>query len=140
MAGEPGLNMPRFYLKAVVVVGIIGFALSLRFPREVVLGVLTGGALSIINLREMHKGLRVVLRMERPSAGRLWFSAILRLIILATVIIVIAALKVVNLLGLLAGFAVVPPLLAIEGLIHARRMQASEESMSSACSQNPRQQ
>lgn len=131
--------MPRFYVKAAIVVCIMAIAASLRFPRDAVTGVLAGGALSIINLREMHKGLRVMLRMERPSARRLFFSGIFRLLILTSVIILIASMKLVNLLGLLIGFAVVPVLIAMEGLFYARRMQALEDREAPLCNQKPRQ-
>jgi len=132
MAGDSGLNMPRFYLRAAVVVMILAGLSSLSTPNDFVVGVLAGGALSIINLREMHKGLRFILKMERPSARRLLFSGILRLTILASVIIAIAAIGAVNLLGLLIGFAVVPLILAIEGLIYARSLQPTDEA---ACAQ-----
>lgn len=137
MGADASLDMNRFYLKAAFLVGALALAVSLRFPREVFVGVLAGGALSIINIREMHKGLRVVLRMEKPSALRLLFSGIFRLIILASVIILIAALKLVNLLGLLIGFAIVPIVLLLEGLLHARKLQAIEEREATACSTKP---
>lgn len=139
MAGEGGLNMPRFYLKAAVVVMILAGLSSLKTPHDFVAGVLAGGALSIINLREMHKGLRVILGMERPSARRLLFSGILRLIILASAIIVIAAMKLVNLLGLLIGFAVVPLVLLIEGLVFARKLQSVDTPEPPTCSHKSRQ-
>lgn len=125
---DRGLNMRRFYLVAAIVVVLIAAASAMRMPREFVLGVIAGGALSIANVRQMHKGLRVLLSMDRPSALRLWFSGILRLLILASVIIIIAVMRTVDLLGLLIGFGIVPLVLVAEGLRYARSLNDSEPS------------
>ena len=123
---DQGMNMRRFYLRAVGLVCIIAGFSSLRLDQNFVAGVMTGGALAIINVRQMHKGLLVLLSIERPNAMRLWFSGILRLGILCSVIVVIAYMRLVNMLGLLIGFALVPALLMIEGLLYARSLTGDE--------------
>lgn len=123
-----GLDLRRFYIRAAALVLILTGVSAIRYSSDMTLGVITGGVLAIINIRQMYKGLRVLLSMDSPSAARLWFSGILRLGILGGIIILLAYMRTVNLLGLLVGFSVVPLLLLVEGFIHVRASRDDEDN------------
>lgn len=127
MSGDPSLNIKRFMLKAAIAIAILAGVASLGAQKDVVLGIALGGALAIINIKEMHKGLKDILYVQTPSPRKLLFTAVVRLMILSTVIIIIGKLRIVNLLGLLVGFGVVPLLLLAEGLLYARNLQSAAE-------------
>lgn len=136
--GDPSMNIKRFMLKAAIAIAILAGALSFKMQKDFILGVIMGGALAMINLKEMHKGLKDILYVESPSPRKLLFTAVVRLMILATVITVIGMLKLVNLLGLLVGFGVVPLLLLGEGLLYARSLQSTAEVSPRACCRKDR--
>ncbi len=84
---------------------------SLRFlrpfgnPDYVTISIVLGAVLGIANLRAMIWSLESMLGTRQASA-KLVFLSLLRLFILFAIIIVLAALQLINFLGLLAGMTV----------------------------------
>ncbi len=118
---------------AVVIVPLVILSLlvdwnreNLRFlrpfgnPDYVTLSIILGAILGIANLKGMIWGIESLLGTQQASA-KLVFLSLLRLFILFAVIIVLAALQLINFLGLLAGMTVVFVFLIKEGLKMARK-------------------
>jgi len=99
---------------------------SLRFlrpfgnPAYVTISIILGAILGIANLKGMTWGIESMLG-TRQANTKLVFLSLLRLFILFAVIIVLAALQLINFLGLLAGMTVVFIFLIKEGLKMAQR-------------------
>ncbi len=99
---------------------------SLRFlrpfgnPDYVTISIILGAILGIANLKGMTWGIESMLGAQQANA-KLVFLSLLRLFILFAVIIVLAALQLINFLGLLAGMTVVFIFLIKEGLKMAQR-------------------
>ena len=99
---------------------------SLRFlrpfgnPAYVTISIILGAILGIANLKGMTWGIESMLGTHQANA-KLVFLSLLRLFILFAVIIVLAALQLINFLGLLAGMTVVFIFLIKEGLKMAQR-------------------
>jgi hypothetical protein len=81
--------------------------------------VLIGGLLGLANLKGLAWGLKDFATLHRPS-GKLIFWSMLRFFILASILIVLAILKLINFFGILIGFTVVFVLILKEGLRIAR--------------------
>jgi hypothetical protein len=84
-------------------------------PKKLPLSILIGGVLALLNLKGLARGLESLLGTYRPT-GKLVMLSMVRLFLLFAVIVVLAVYKLVNLLGLMAGFTVVFLLLIKEGL------------------------
>ena len=83
--------------------------------KKLPLSILIGGILGLANLKGLAWGLKDFATSYRPS-GKVIFLSIVRFFILALVLIVLALLKLINLLGILIGFTVVFLLIIKEGL------------------------
>jgi hypothetical protein len=129
------MDMTRRVLKqtAMVTVPLVILSLfpdwnreSLRFlrpfgnPDYMTISIILGTILGIANLRAMIWGLESMLGTQQASA-KLVFLSLLRLFILFTIIIVLAALRLINFLGLLTGMTVVFFFLIKEGLKMAQK-------------------
>lgn len=99
---------------------------SLRFlrpfgnPDYVTVSIILGAILGIANLRGLIWGLEGMLGTQQANV-KLVFLSLLRLFILFAIIIVLAALHLINFLGLLVGMTVVFVFLIKEGLKMAQR-------------------
>lgn len=89
-------------------------------PDYVTLSIILGAILGIANLKGLIWGLESMLGARQANA-KLVFLSLLRLFILFAVIIVLAALQLINFLGLLAGMTVVFVFLIKEGLKMAQK-------------------
>lgn len=89
-------------------------------PRLMPGSILIGTLLGIVNLRGMAWGIESLLGAVQENT-KLVVLSLIRLFVVFAVIFVLAALRLVNLLGLLAGMTVVFLLLIREGLRLARR-------------------
>jgi len=124
------MDMRRYYRHAVIVTIAAAALSALIESKRLPVGIIVGGVLAIINIRGLSKGLYNLLSQPHP-ARRLFMAGTFRLMMLATVITLLAYYRLVDLLGLLAGFAVASMVLIIEGLGAVRReaMQAEDEEM-----------
>jgi hypothetical protein len=99
---------------------------SLRFlrpfgkPDYLTISIILGAVLGIANLKGLTWGLESMLGSRQASA-KLVFLSLLRLFILFAIIIALAALQLINFLGLLAGMTVVFIFLIKEGLKMAHK-------------------
>jgi len=89
-------------------------------PRFIPASIIIGALLGIANLRAMMWGLERMLGTQQASA-RLVFLSLFRLFILFAIIILLAAFKLINFLGLLVGMTVVFVFLIKEGLKMAQK-------------------
>lgn len=89
-------------------------------PRFIPWSIIIGAVLGIANLRAMMWGLESMLGTQQASA-KLVFLSLFRLLILFAVIIILAALRLINFLGLLVGMTVVFAFLIKEGLKMAQK-------------------
>ncbi|MCG2722801.1 MAG: hypothetical protein L6290_12440 [Thermodesulfovibrionales bacterium] len=99
--------------------------------------ILVGGMLGLFNLKGLAWGLRDF-AMYRAS-GKVIFLSIFRFFTLAFILIVLAVLKLINLIGILIGFTIVFVLVLVEGIRTARRSQdqtTSEEPEPSDIQEN----
>jgi hypothetical protein len=76
--------------------------------------VLIGGLLGLANLKGLAWGLKDFGTLQRPS-GKLIFWSMARFFILASVLIILAILRLINFFGILIGFTVVFVLIMKEG-------------------------
>lgn len=95
-------------------------------PRKLPISILVGGTLALLNMKGLSRGLEKHLLTQKPVM-RLMVLGMLRLGLLASVIILLAAFHLVNLIGLLAGFTVVLTVLLIEGFRLTREEPVQQE-------------
>jgi hypothetical protein len=88
-------------------------------PRKLPMSVLVGGVLALVNLRGLTRGLENFLGTDKAYV-KLMLTGTLRLLLLSAVLVILAASRTVNLLGLLLGFTVVITLVVIDGYRTAR--------------------
>jgi len=88
--------------------------------KKLPLSVLAGGILGLLNLKALSWGVGGIVGTHKATGAMLFFS-MLRLFFLFVVLIILLWLKVVNIIGLLAGFTVVFTVLLIEGMKEAKR-------------------
>ncbi len=77
--------------------------------------VLIGGLLGLANFKGLAWGLKDFGTLQRPS-GKLIFWSMARFFILASILIILAILRLINFFGILIGFTVVFVLIMKEGL------------------------
>jgi len=104
---------------SIILLVILAAASAVIEPRKLPVSILIGGVLGLANFRGMTVGLDALLGTHKPAL-KLMFLNIFRLIIIMTTIIILAALRVVDLLGLLGGFTAVLAVIVAEGLRTAR--------------------
>jgi len=89
-------------------------------PRKLPVSILVGGLLGLANFKGLTFGLDALLGTHRP-AGKLMILGIFRLFIIMSIIIVLAWMKLVDLVALLVGFTAVLVVVLVEGFRAARR-------------------
>lgn len=80
----------------------------------------TGGLLGVGNLSGLDWSVTALIGTDKPQA-KIVFLSIFKLLIFASILLILAILKLINPWGLLAGFTVVMVLIIKEGLITAKR-------------------
>jgi hypothetical protein len=94
--------------------------------KQLPLSILTGGLLGLLNIRALAWGVAGLLGSQKASAKMLFFSQF-RLVILFLLLGTLAYLRLVNILGILAGFTVVFAMVIVEGLKHSKRSEKNPE-------------
>lgn len=115
----------RFSRTALIVWGIAVAAAALLFSKHIAIGVLVGGALGLLNVRGMARGV-TGLDINDPKPARLFFGGAVRLVVLCVVIVLIAMTKKVDLVGLLAGFTLMVFTVVAEGVREMRLIVKDE--------------
>jgi hypothetical protein len=92
------------------------FGNSRYIPHSIIIG----GLLGIANLKGLVWGIETLLGTQRAST-RLVYLSLIRLGILFAIIIILAALRLINLIGLLTGLTTVFIVMIVEGLKKAKR-------------------
>ncbi len=117
----------RFSYTALVVWGIAIAIAAVLFSWHVVFGVILGGALGLLNMRGMARGV-TGLDINDPRPGRLFFGGAVRIVVLGAAIVLIAMTRSVNLFGLLAGFLLIVLVVVVEGVREMRLISKDEQS------------
>lgn len=89
-------------------------------PDLLTTSIIIGGILGVANLKGLEWGIEGLLGTYKAST-RLIFISLLRLAVLFSLIIVLAAFRLINFLGLLTGMAAVFLILITEGLKMAKK-------------------
>jgi hypothetical protein len=111
----------RIYKRAIIILVLLALLSAFIEWKKLPLSILIGGILGLINLRGLARGVYSLIGTYRPTA-KIVISTILRLGFLAVVLILLFALKVVNVFGILIGFTVVFILIMTEGLRAAKEL------------------
>jgi hypothetical protein len=112
--------MENLYKKSLVLLVPLAAGSAFIEPKKLPVGILVGGVLALLNLKGLSRGIAGLLGTYKPTL-KLMLLSIFRILLLSIVIIILAATRAVNLLGLAAGFSVVTVLIVMEGLSIARR-------------------
>ncbi|MBF0505724.1 MAG: ATP synthase subunit I [Nitrospirae bacterium] len=120
----------RVYKQALIILGplclVSLFFAEWRFPFSMAVGGLVG----VGNLGGLAWSVTALLSAGKAQA-KMIFLSIFKLLIIFSILIILAALKLINVWGLLGGFTVVVVLILKEGFIAAReesREKAGEDS------------
>lgn len=113
--------------RSLVALGVLALGAWLIEPgaSRMPAGILAGGGLGLLNLRGIERGVRNFLSTH-AAKWKLFFYGTFRLFLLGIIILLIAKLKLVNLIGLMIGFSVVLFVLLIEALREVRIMMEKE--------------
>lgn len=112
--------MHRVYKLTALIVIPLALASAFIEPVKLPLGIVAGAVLGAVNFIGLHRNLQNLMGTERPTA-KLVFLSVFRLLIMFAVIILLAALRAVNLIGLMVGFTVVVALVVKEGYAESQR-------------------
>lgn len=96
-------------------------------PVKLPMSIIVGGLLALVNFSSLRRSIQKHLDTNQPA--KLFFLGAFRLFIVFAIIIALAMGRVVNLVGLAAGFTVVLVMLTLEGLKAARKVQETEENL-----------
>ena len=113
--------LKRIYKRAILILLLLALLSAFIEWKKLPMSILIGGILGLINLRGLARGVYSIVGTYRPSA-KIVISTIFRLGFLAVVLILLFALKVVNVFGILIGFTVVFILIMTEGLRLAKEL------------------
>jgi hypothetical protein len=100
--------------KALLVLPLAAAASALLKWRLLPLSIIVGGVLGLVNIRGLAWGVEGLLGTHKAT-GRLIFFTMFRLLILFITLILLVALRLVNVFGILVGLTIVFVLLLIEG-------------------------
>lgn len=123
------MMMNRVYKQTALIVVPLAVASALIEPKKLPLGILAGALLAIVNFRGMMRNLQGLMSSYKPTV-KLMILSVGRLLMMFSVIILLAVLRVVDLIGLMVGFTVVVVLVVKEGYISSREEPPSEEGQS----------
>jgi hypothetical protein len=108
----------QIYRKGVLVLVPLAAVSAFIEWKKLPAGILVGGALGLANIKGLAWGVRGLLG-GRPG-GRVIFFSVFRLLLLFAILSLLVYLRLVNVLGILAGFTVIFSLVMIEGLRYAK--------------------
>lgn len=97
----------------------VGFAKLFGNTRYIPHSIIIGGLLGLANLRGLVWGIETLLGTQRANT-RLVYLSLIRLGILFTIIIILTALRLINLIGLVTGLTIVFFVMIFEGLKRAK--------------------
>jgi hypothetical protein len=109
----------RIHRQGTIILILLAAASAFYEWEKLPLSILVGGALGLANIKGLAWGLRDFAASSRPS-GKVVFLSIFRFFMIAFILVVLALLKLINLLGVLIGFTVVFILIIKEGLRFAK--------------------
>jgi hypothetical protein len=115
----------RIHRQGTIILIVLAAASAFYEWKKLPLSILVGGALGLANIKGLAWGLRDFAASSRPG-GKVVFLSIFRFFMIAFILVVLALLKLINLLGVLIGFTVVFILIIKEGLRFAK--ESSEQS------------
>ena len=113
--------LKRIYKRAILILLPLALLSAFIEWKKLPFSILIGGILGLINLRGLARGVNSLVGTYRPTA-KMVISTIFRLGFLAVVLILLFALKIVNVFGILIGFTVVFILIMTEGLRLAKEL------------------
>ena len=113
--------LKRIYKRAILILLPLALLSAFIEWKKLPMSILIGGILALINLRGLARGVYSIVGTYSPTA-KMVISTIFRLGFLAVVLILLFALKVVNVFGILIGFTVVFILIMTEGLRLAKEL------------------
>jgi len=114
----------RINRQALITLIIIAGLSALVEWKRLPLSIIIGGLLALANLKGLHWGVTGLFSSEEASEsrGKLVFFSIFRLLILFAILAVLLYLRLVNVIGILAGLTVVFFFIVIEGFREAKRL------------------
>ncbi len=115
----------RIYKQGTIILLPLALASALFEWKKLPISILLGGLLGFANLKGLSWGLEKFFGPYKPS-GKIIFLSIVRLFILTCILIILAVLKLINLIGILIGFTVIFILIIKEGLQTAKADSAKE--------------
>lgn len=114
------LMIKRIYRQSAFIIGALAI-ITLFFENwRFSLGIVVGGLAGEVNLRGIVWSARALLGTEKAQTKMMVLS-MFRLLVIFSILIMLAILKVINAYGLLFGFTVVFIIILKEGLIAAKR-------------------
>jgi hypothetical protein len=113
------ITIRNLYRKSLLLLAPLAAGSAFIEPKKLPLSILVGGALALLNLKGLSRGLESLIGTHRPTL-KLMALGVFRLVVLSAIIILLAYFRLVNLVGFLAGFSVVHVLLLYEGYRTAR--------------------
>lgn len=120
------IQIKRIYKQGIPILVALASLSALMEWKKFPVSILVGGILGLANLKGLAWGLRDFGSHPSPS-GKVIFLSLVRFFILACILIVLVAAKLINPVGVLIGFTVVFVLVLIEGLRIAR--ESSRQSI-----------
>jgi hypothetical protein len=92
--------------------------------KKLPVSIIVGGAVALVNLKGLHWGLSALINPETApyAMGRLVFFSLFRLLVAFSILGILLYLRLVNVVGVLAGITVVFVIIMKEGLTEARKL------------------
>lgn len=109
----------RIYKQGIIILLPLAIVSAIIEWKKLPISILIGGLLGFANLKGLSWGVEKFFGPFKPS-GKIIFLSIVRLFILTCILIILAVLKLINLLGILIGFTVIFILILKEGLLSAK--------------------
>ncbi len=111
----------KVYKQGILILLLLALLSAFIEWKKLPLSILVGGILGLANLRGLVRGVTGLIGTHNPT-GKLVFFSIFRLFILASILTILVALKLVNIFGILIGFTVVFIVIIKEGLKIAKEL------------------
>ncbi len=114
----------RIRKKSIPVLLVVAIAGAYFDYKRVPLSVILGGGLGLVNLKAIQWGVHAMVRPEDTTGakGKLVFFSMLRLLGIFIILAILLKLKLINILGVLAGLTVVFAFIIFEGFQESRSL------------------
>ncbi len=114
----------RVSRQALITLGVLGGLSAFIDWKRLPLSIIIGGLLALANFRGLHWGVTGLFSSEEASEsrGKLVFFSVFRLLILFALLALLLYLRLVNVIGILAGLTVVFFFIVIEGFREAKKL------------------